>query len=428
MSDDSQISDGDDALENDAVNEPEAESEPADDVEDESEPHVEESADAGEVAAFDGVSAIDVPAPTRWVRLSDLILEYKHWKNPRSHTGLDKESLTELMNSIEENTSAPLGDEDSEAAPHAGIRSPLEVVTVRAGNGQVITLVIDGQRRYYAAEALKIPGLLVPVVDLEPEPVELTAELAAKYLSMALDTVGTRAPLSSFELAESATRLRDSRNEATGRDYTLAEISKIIHRSESWVSRFLKAMSNATPVLLQKWRRGELTDEQFKDLASARDPEEQAAKAAEVAEVRKSGDKAEARTLAKEQSETAKARSKAADSKGGAAKPSSKGKGKDKDKGEQLEIPPTPPKKPPANAIIEDILSLATDNPPTHEYVKGIMDALRYARGHMDSAEFAKPWGTYLQHVQAVKGKTDTADAATDTGKSRKSSGKKRRK
>lgn len=428
MSDDSYM--WDDEIESDGDEDTAPEDLPGDNSETATTPAVEDSNadDAPTSESDDAVATInDPPAPSRWVRLADLVLEYKHWKNPRSHTGLDAESLAELKNSIAENTSAPLGDEGSEAAPQAGIRTPLEVVMVQAGNGNVLTLVIDGQRRYYAAEQLGIPDLLVPVIDLESEPVELTPELAAKYLSMALDTVATRAPLSSFELAESAARLRDSRNEATGRDYTLAEISRIVHRSESWVSRFLKAMANATPVLLHKWRRGELTDEQFKDLATARDPEEQAAKATEVAEARKSGDRAEARTLAKEQSEGAKARSKAA--KPSATPTAIKGSAKTpaSSKGEQLEIPPTPPKKPPAHAIIEDILNLAIDNPPTHEYVKGIMDALRYARGHMDSAAFAKPWGTYLQHVQAMKGKTDATDASAKS-KPSKGTGKKRRK
>lgn len=353
-----------------------------------------------------GADDVDPRPPTRYVALADLVLEYGPWKNPRSHTGLDDESLAALARSINDNMTS--AHDNGQEQLYAGIRAPLEVVMVRAANGRTVNLVIDGQRRHMAVTSLGIPDIKVPVVDLEPDPVDFTAELAAKYLMIALDTVGTRAPLSSYELSESAVRLRESKNAHTGKEYTLAEIATPLHRSESWVSKILSARRNATPVLLAKWRRGEITDEQFKDLATAKDPEQQQQQAAKVAEARQSGDRAEARTLAKEQKETARSATPKTSNKGDkAVSAPKKGKadpGRTTDNGpRQSDAPVAPPRKAPSLAVIEDVIGMGEKNPPTHDYVKGIMDGIKYDRGRIDSTEFARPWGVYLQHVQGTK-------------------------
>lgn len=347
--------------------------------------------------------------PSRYVRLGDLVLEHRLWRNPRTLTGLDDASLAELAASVRAQTVMPMDQEDS---AYVGIRDPLTVVQV-SENGGMVNLVLDGQRRYMAAcqvmgvlldsdKEVDLSGwdALVPVIDVSPEPVTLTPELANHYLMIALDTVGTRAGLSSYELSESAERLRESKNEATGKEFTLAEIAGAVHRSESWVSKILKARSTATPKLKAMWRRGEVTDEQFKELAAQKDPERQKETAAEVADARKQGDKATARTLAKEEREVARATE--------PAKPSAKSNGvhaapKKLAKGDQVEIPIPPTRKPPSFAVIEDILGMAAKHPPTADYVKGFMDGLRYDRGLMDSNNLAKPWQAYLQHATGQK-------------------------
>jgi transcriptional regulator with XRE-family HTH domain len=357
-------------------------------------------------------------ATSRLVPLSELVLEHKHWTNPRSRTGLDDPSIAELAQSITANTAQPVEDQDATGEPikiMVGIRQALEVVQFLT-NGSVTNLVIDGQRRFLAAKQAfgrfdKIA--MVPVVDLEPEPVTLTPALASKYLLMALDTVGTRSPLSSFELSESAERLRKSKHEDTGKDYTLAEIAGALHRSESWVSKILKARSTATPKLLLQWSKSEVTDEQFKDLASQRDPEEQAKKAEAVAEARKGGDKAEARTLAKEERERERqapkppAKTPGKGTPGNAPAPAKEDKvTKSRVANERVaDLAAPPARKALSFAVIEDTLETSKRYPPTNDYVKGIMDGMRVASGLLDFSRLGKPWQTYLDHVAVGKSK-----------------------
>jgi hypothetical protein len=249
----------------------------------------------------------DVQASIRYVPFEDLYLEYKFWANPRSQTGLDDQSIQDLAASILSGTKSS-GDDEEALTTHAGVRVPLEVVMVRA-NGSFINLVIDGQRRHRGIEAANLPpDTLVPVIDLEPEPIEWTREVANAYLLRALEAVGTRAGLSSFELSESAQRLRESKDaESDNKEYTLAKIARSIGRSESWVSKILAARKAASPKLLHSWKTGEITDEQFKDLASQKDTARQRADADAVVKARQAGDKGGARTLAKEQKLVAKA-------------------------------------------------------------------------------------------------------------------------
>lgn len=321
--------------------------------------------------------------PTRWARLSELCLEYKFWMNPRSQTGLDDEKIGALAASILR------GTKSEESGVFAGIEDPLEVVQINTSAG-VVNLITDGQRRYLATKFAKLgDDTWVPVVDLEPEPVKWTADLAAKYLARALDKVGTREGLSSFELSESAERLRSSTDPDTGKDFTLDAVAATVGRSASWVSKILAARERATDVLLHSWRKGELTDEQFKDLAAV-DRRAQKKAASDVVEARKSGDVTGARTVAKEKKALAAAKEKAKDP---APEP------KKAKKGEQAALNLPPPKKSPPFAVVEDMLETAVAHPPTHDYVRGMMDALKWDRGLMDAANFAKPWHTYLTHV-----------------------------
>ncbi len=330
-------------------------------------------------------TSVPVARSTRWVPLGDLRLEYGCWRNPREFTGLSADDIDTLASSILARTTT------TQDTTYAGIKDPLEVVQV-AVNGDIINLVIDGQRRHKAATKAYRGDetVLIPVVDLEEEPIaKLTPELANKYLRTALEMVGTRAGLSSYELSESAMKLRGTKDESTGKEFTLATIATVVGRSESWVSKILKAREAAKPTLLNQWKKGEITDEQFKDLATVKTPAAQAKAAEAVVEARKSGDKAASRTIAKEQKEIvkAKATAKAAKAKGPVVQ------------GEQTEIPMPPPRKAVPFAVIEDLLDQAKRNPPTHEYVKGIMDGVRYANGLVDPAKFSAPWHTYLDHV-----------------------------
>lgn len=374
---------------------------------------------------------MDVPRAIRYAAFEDLYLEYKFWANPRSQTGLDDTSIKELAESILSGTTSS-GENEEEIRTYAGVRVPLEVVMIKS-NGGFINLVIDGQRRYRGVETAGLPpDTLIPVYDLEIEPVDWTRELADKYLLRALDAVGTRAGLSSFELSESALRLRSSKDEETGKEFTLAKISRAIGRSESWVSRILSAREHASAKLLHSWKIGEVTDEQFKDLASVKNSARQRADVDAVVKARAAGDKSTARTLAKEQKLVATAAPKppkadppAKATKADATKAPPKGKPQAV-RGPQatLPIPEQPqPRKPPSFAVIEDFLGMAAKRPPTHDYVKGLMHGAAWASGLLDASKFGKPWQAYLDRVQGSK----ASKAKPPKGKPAKAKGAKKR-
>jgi ParB-like chromosome segregation protein Spo0J len=395
------------------------------------------SDDVSEVIAADSDSDPDVDsdsevpsefvATTRWVPLGTLRIEYKFWTNPRRFTGLDSASIEDLGADIASKTRQVMSDGEN-TITYAGIDDPLLVVRIQE-NGGVVDLVIDGQRRERAArQAYREDGdVLVPVRYLEPEPVVWTQALSNRYLSDSLRKVGLRAGLSAFELARNAEFLRGQRDEDTGKDYTLEKIAGLIGRSESWVSKILTALGRAAPKLIHRWETGQITEEQFRDLAATKDPEQQTAAADAVVQARASGDSAGGRTLAKEQLELARARAKPAkedkaspkDDKPGKAP---KGKGNPVVRGPQGEFPAPPPRKPPPFSVVEDMLDTAGWKPPTSDYVKGMLDGVRWASGLLDAASLGKPWQSYLRHVTGAKDDAKPSRAGKTTKPAKKKS------
>lgn len=317
----------------------------------------------------------------RYERLSSIRIEYKHWQNPRQRTGLEDAKIKALAESISARSTT-----DETGIVTAGLKQPLDVVSIKA-NGGTVLLAIDGQRRTRAMEYLGLPSdTLVPVFYYKPEPIDWTPAVAAELLLEVVEMASTREGLSSFELADVAQRLRGSKDDDTGKEYTMAKIAKAIDRSESWCSKILGAMKTATPALLLKWQRGEVTDEQFKDLAATKEPSKQKSALNAVIEARTTGDTRGARTLAKEAKVIAK-------------RDEPKPKPKKPAKGEQTSIDTPPPMRPTPGAILDDLVRVADERPPTHDYVRGIMDGLRYARGAIDPKNFGKPWGAYMALV-----------------------------
>lgn len=403
----------------------------AEDPED-SEPDEAISDDEGETEGEAILQAeISARAP-RLVRVGDLLLDYKHWQNPRTFTGLDSDSLQSLANDIRQK-SIPTGKEVM-----AGIDEPLLVVRILAKGGEVDQLVIDGQRRFRAVEMTDLgPDVLVPVRDREPEPVEWSEALAQQYLQDVLTVVGLRQGLSAFELSESAVRLRATIDPATGKPLVHAKIATVIGRSESWVSKILAARAAAAPKLLERWRKGELSEEQFRDLAtSVADQEEQAQAAEETAKTRRE-DKAGARVSAKERREVAlrearakrdkekadrlAAKAKAKEDRKAAreAKKEAKaGKGKKAPvvKGPQADLPlaadkPAQPARPKAlsPAKIEDLLASSGKRPPTHDLAKGIILGIQVGTGRLDFADLPKQWHRYIEHLSGGSDKKSGA-------------------
>lgn len=336
------------------------------------------------------MTAVSVPVTSRPAKLSSLWLEHQHWTNPRTKSGLEDEKLAELGASIKAN----------------GVQEFPKVQKILTDAG-VIDLVIDGQRRVKAASAALGKNAEIQVIDVSPDPIKLTPEVADDLLLKALLTVVDRKGLSSYELLEVASRMQ-------ARGKTGAYIAAAIGKSPTWVSRMLKAKSTASPKLMLRWRKDEITDEQFKDLAEIKDEEKQVEATKEVIDARKSGDKAEGRVRAKELAAGAKA-DKAKDAKvvnghnKDAKPPVVKGPQLDlldkekadkaaEEKSEAKKLAP----KPPSRHAIDDLLAMADKRPPLHDLVKGIMLGVKYATGLIEPDAFGKPW---MQYVSRVEGK-----------------------
>lgn len=309
--------------------------------------------------------------------ISELRLEHPHWINPRTFTGLAERELAEFGKEIKE-------------------RGVLDALTVQGVkfNGDIIWLVVDGQRRLRAAMDVLPKTAKLPVQYRTDKPIELTWDESDEIMLEVLAMGQHREGLSSYELSEIAERMRN-------RDRKIVDIAKALDRDESWVSKMLKARSTAAPKLMLAWRKGQVTDEQFKELAAVKDPDKQAEITKDVASTRESGDKAEARLRVKELTEQHKQEERKA------SKPKTNGHAVDTtpaDGGRQAEMwSPPPPvvtkKATTPRHVLEEMIALADKRAPTHDFVKGLMAGVSYALGEMDADEFGKPWRDYLARV-----------------------------
>lgn len=325
----------------------------------------------------------------RFVRAADLVLDHQHWKNPRTVTGLDDISIAELGEDIKKR----------------GQQVPLLVQKIKAATksgGDFSNLVLEGQRRGLAIFECLPKDFEVAVIDRTPDVIDLTPEIADKIMLDMLSVASRREGLSAYELSEVASRLRD-------RDHTHKEIGKAIGRDESWVSKILTARKNATPDLMKRWRKNEITEEQFRDLAQVKDPAKQNEAAKEVVKAREDGDNADARAKAKEIAQTFKNEQKAEPKKGASANvapPVVKGPQADifDRKGDTAgdkrpETPPAPKRNTPSRIALEEIVALAERRPPTSDQVKGIIQGVRYALGLIEQNQFGKAWESYIARI-----------------------------
>lgn len=334
---------------------------------------------------------------TRWVAVEDLYLDAPNWKNPRTFTGLDRLALQKLGQSL-------LDD-----GPKVPLRVQRVIVTSEEDGEPVeINLVIDGQRRTRAAQIACPPGFLLPVVDIiSSDAIELTEEIADILLDDSMAT-SDREQLSSFELVEVAAHMK-------GRGKKGTEIADKVRRSPSWVSKMLAAWEKASDKLRQSFKRGEVTDEMFKDLAASTDQDKTVGR---VLEARAAGDKTEARTRAKEAKVEAKAsKTKPMDAPGPEFAPREQREMFDdsrspltpaeeralaKDAGELAK--PAKPKAPPvaARAVLEDLLETLQKRPGHSDYIRGLRDATAFALGLNGTEGFAKAFHEYLVRIDGA--------------------------
>jgi ParB-like chromosome segregation protein Spo0J len=322
----------------------------------------------------------------REVLLSDLVLDLPPlWSNPRSFTGLNKQSIAELGDDIK--------SRERDGAP--GIQVPLKVQRVIVPDrAEPLELVLDGQRRYLGVKAAGYKDSTpIVVVDHMEDPLELNAKSSAMLLLDIMAAANYRESLSTYEQAMAAQRLRADHMDQ-------ADIARALRRSPSWVSRFLKALGQATPKLLEDWRSGKVTDEQFKDLADVK-TEEQGEALEQIKEIRAKGDKSSARAQVKEVSGKAKAAKAASKASAKKAKPvTAKALAKlaKADKPTRGAAPIFAPTK----AVLAQLVALADKKKPHHEYAKGVLDGVRYCLGELDESKLGKAWHDFAARASGI--------------------------
>lgn len=333
---------------------------------------------------------------SREIPLHSLRVEHGAWKNPRTISGLSDKDIDALADDI----------------LARGLQDPLTVQRVIV-NGDTVSVVTDGQRRELALERLVKRGkiksdFLVKVVDRTEEPIDLTIDEADKILLDMLAAQVQRKELSSYELVMAAETLRK-------RGRTIEDVASAVGMSATWVSKMLKAIGNASPILVLKWQKGQITDEQFKELASLKDMSDQEDGAAEAIEAKKTGGAGEARAAVKERKERAEK-----------TKRVTNGHNKEQPKvvkGPQAELfsgDKKPQPKPPSKAVLEEISAMADKKPPTSDYVKGIVDAINWQLGNLTDEDFRKPWKQYLARVEGKVAKKAKPTKAKKSSKKRK--------
>lgn len=343
------------------------------------------------VAALSTVGAITVP-------LWRLRLAVGAFHNPRTETGLEEAEIEDMAASIE----------------GGGLFQPLIVQAVHRPDDEPdeepVYLVLNGQRRYLALEALRKRGKLasdfdVPCNTWRAEPVVLDDAVAAELYDVALDAGLRQAGLSTYEVLAAASSLAD-------RGVKQVAIAQRIKRSEAWVSRMLKAWYNSTPALRDSLRKRDITDEQFKDLAAVK-VELQAKATTEIVELRAKGGAA-GRSEAAERSRRQAAEAKQAEVEEAQAKIA-------KRQSAQIELAPVKPapakeRSTPAavvRATLDELVALRAHRPKT-PYVRGVLDGAALLKGDLELRQMDPVWRRFLDSLA-----TKTAPSPAKKHKSR---------
>lgn len=328
-------------------------------------------------------------AGARWAPLHTLVTKVGNLSNVRTVTGLDDASIDDLANQI---------------AAAKRIEVPLIVQRVEYA-GKVYDFLWDGQRRHLALEHLlakkKIDkDFLVPVIDRTPEPVDaedpgFVSEVITSQLRIALDREG----LSTYELCAAGAQLLAAKRKQ-------AEVAKTLGKSETWVSRMMAAWKTSTDDLKTALRENRITDEQFKDLATVKEPERQVEATKEFVELREKNDRTsrgEAAALSKVIAEQERAKAKPAKAPAKATKAKKPAKESKAAPAAKAKEPPT--RHRPSHAEISSIAKLRTERSGAkHAYVRGIVDLAAVMTGEITMDELKGPWKAYVKALHKSSG------------------------
>lgn len=265
--------------------------------------------------------------------LKDLLLELEdHFANPREF--VDMREVRELADSIAE----------------TGLQYPLQVWST---DGKLV--VVDGGRRLRALEILhkekRANGLTskVPVV-LVAAKTPIEAREAALVANL------QRVELTSYEMAKEIHALKEA-------GLSQSDIATKLSKSQSWVSRQLKAFTTVAPGVRTAWKARKLPDDDVHTLSQLPEPEQER-RLEKLLEHRAAAQTAKPGQVAK-----AKAKARAA------------AKGQDR---------PDPKAVRPDAKLIRSYAELCGNAPKTNKYVAGMHDAFRFMLGELGFDEWSK--------------------------------------
>jgi len=148
---------------------------------------------------------------------------------------------------------------------------------------------IGGTRRMLALSMLWKKGKRLNYKKEMPVRIFTGTRWQARMVALA-DNVG-REDITTFEIARECAELRKEPR-SDGKPTTLAEIAEHIGKSTAWVSRAVAAYDNATPALLDAWKKNKLSFEIVQNLATIKDTAKQEKALEEALAKRGDGSKA----------------------------------------------------------------------------------------------------------------------------------------
>lgn len=229
-----------------------------------------------------------------------------------------------------------------------GLMYPLQVWT--GPDGEMV--VVGGERRRRAIGLLIEEGdwgktKSIPCVGVQ------AANLKDAHYAAVADNLH-REDLSPYELAKEIYSLKDMGD-------SQRTISQMLHKSETWISRKLKAFELAIPALRQAWKHGKLPNEAVEAIALMPQEEQEA--------------ELEAQLKLRDGTREGKA------------------KAKKRTKGKKLQ-------KPSAKELqgLLVVAEAATKN--DHPYVHGVRDALKLAMGAIEEDGLGKEWRQFVKGLE----------------------------
>jgi ParB/RepB/Spo0J family partition protein len=275
-----------------------------------------------------------------------------------------------------------------------GLLYPLQVWPTEY-EGKGVNVVVDGERRRRAIALLIDSGDWPEGRGIDCRIIDAKTQKDAQYVALSGNI--QREELSSYETARAMTQLKvmgDSQQ----------AIAERLNKSETWVSRKLKAYDAASPGLRRAWKNGQLPDDTVEDLAKlhcgnfgADDHEDDCDDCRDVQEAEVD---LQLDLRAKE--------------KGAAGKTKAKKRAKKRAKKLQRA----------SLKELQGLLLYAEKAPKDNRYSRGLYDGLRFAIGTLEEDGFHSEFKSFRKELEK---KLEADEAGLANGEGKKGKGKEER-